>query len=131
MTALPIYPGTPPPAPVRSGQAVKSRDTGQREIDPAIFRRELDSRIRPSGITFSRHAAKRLQMRGIEITPQGMERIENAMDRAEEKGSRDALILAGPLALVVSVTNRTVVTVMNSENMQKSVVTNIDSAVLA
>jgi len=131
MTALPVHPGTPPLAPVKSGQTAKVRESRQREIDPAIFRRELDSRIRPSGITFSRHAAKRLQMRGIEITPQGMERIETAMNRAEEKGSRDSLILAGTLALVVSVTNRTVVTVMDSENMQESVVTNIDSAVLA
>jgi flagellar operon protein len=70
-------------------------------------------------------------MRGIQFTPQGLQRIEQAVDRAAEKGSRDALVVAGGLALVVSVENRTVVTVMSRDAMQESVVTNIDSAVFA
>ncbi len=131
MVTLPIYPGTPPPAPVNAQTAVRSRTAERTDVDPVAFRRELDSRIRPTGLTFSRHALKRLEMRGISITPEGLSRIEQAVDRAQEKGSRDALVIAGALSLVVSVTNRTVVTVMNSENMKDSVVTNIDSAVFA
>jgi hypothetical protein len=39
--------------------------------------------------------------------------------------------MAGPLAMVVNVASRTVITVMNQDSMQESVVTNIDSAVFA
>ncbi len=135
MAVLPIYPGTPPPIPTAEkagpGTATRIRGPRRTETDPGEFQRELDSRIKPSGLTFSRHAQKRLEMRGIMITPQGLERIEGAVDRAAEKGSRNALILAGAISLVVSVTNRTVVTVMNRESMEESLITNIDSAVFA
>jgi flagellar operon protein len=131
MTTLPIYPGTPPPAPVSSQQRTAETQRERVEIDPAIFRRELDSRIKPDRLTFSRHAQKRLQMRGIEFTPQGLKRIEEAVDKASEKGSRDAVVLAGDMTLVVNVKNRAVITVMGREDMQESVITNIDTAVFA
>jgi flagellar operon protein len=70
-------------------------------------------------------------MRGISFTPQGLERIKQAVAKAGEKGSRDAVVMAGALALVVNVPSRTVVTVMQRDSMQASVITNIDSAVFA
>jgi flagellar operon protein len=131
MTTLPIYPGTPPPAPAATRTGTVRGTAGRPEVDPGLFRRELDSLIRPEGLKFSRHAQKRLQMRGIEFTPQGIDRIEKAVDKAEQKGSRDVVVLAGDMALVVNVRNRAVVTVMNRDNMQESVITNIDTAVFA
>lgn len=131
MTALPILPGTPPPAPATAQPTRIVKDFRRTALDPGQFRRELDARIKPEGLTFSRHARKRLEMRGISFTPDGLKRIENAVDRLAGKGSRDALIIAGKLALVVGVDNRTVVTVMDQDNMHESVITNIDSAVFA
>ncbi len=131
MTAIPFNPGTPPPAPVSNRPATRVEPRPGQEVDPSSFQRVLDRQIRPDRLKFSGHAVKRLNLRGIQFTPQGLERIEQAVDRAADKGSRDALVLAGGLALVVSVENRTVVTVMNRDNMQESVVTNIDSAVFA
>ena len=57
-------------------------------------------------------------------------RLNKAVDTLAEKGSRDALVLMDKLALVVSVPNRTVVTVMSDNNVQDKVFTNIDSAVV-
>lgn len=131
MTVLPIHPGTPPPAPVGTEPARPTTAKPRVAPEQDAFRRELDGRVRPSRLTFSRHALKRLDMRGISFTPQGLERIEGAVDRAAEKGSRDALIVAGGLSLVVNIPNRTVVTVMSRDAMRESVVTNIDSAVFA
>jgi flagellar operon protein len=129
---LPINPGTPPLAPVQS-QPVSAPSRQKTYIDPGLFQRELDTRISPSApsLNFSRHAQKRLDMRGISFTPDGLKRIDNAVSKAAEKGGRDALVMAGELALVVNVPSRTVVTVMNRDSMQESVVTNIDSAVFA
>ena len=60
-----------------------------------------------------------------------MRRLETAVDRAQAKGSRDSLILLDDLALVVSVTNRTVVTAVNEASQRERVFTNIDSVVIA
>ncbi len=60
-----------------------------------------------------------------------MERLQGAVQRAANKGSRDALVLMDNLAMVVSVKNRTVVTVVDKDNLKQNVFTNIDSAVIA
>jgi flagellar operon protein len=53
------------------------------------------------------------------------------VDRAEEKGARDSLVLLRDMAFIVSVSNRTVVTAMDGERLKENVFTNIDSAVIA
>ena len=60
-----------------------------------------------------------------------MDRLNGAVQRAAGKGSRDALVLMDDLAMVVSITNRTVVTVVDKESLKQNVFTNIDSAVIA
>jgi flagellar operon protein len=60
-----------------------------------------------------------------------MNRLEDAVQRAADKGSRDALVLMDDLAMVVSVKNRTVITVVDKESLKQNVFTNIDSAVIA
>lgn len=82
-------------------------------------------------LKFSAHAQSRLQSRQIALEPQQMERLEGAVQRAATKGSKDALVLMDELAMVVSVKNKTVVTVVDKENLKQNVFTNIDSAVIA
>lgn len=131
MSVFPVNPGTPPPSPSRIQTTQRVLDRDHHDSAPGTFRRELDRLTTPEKVNFSRHAAKRLDMRGISFTPQGIERISNAIDRAAGKDSRDSLVIAGELALVVNVPSRTVLTVMNRDSMQESIVTNIDSAVFA
>lgn len=83
-----------------------------------------------AGLKFSAHAVDRMKSRGIAITPNEMKGIENAVERAASKGSRDTLVLAGENALIVSVKNKTVVTVMDRSAMRDNVFTNIDSTVV-
>ncbi len=82
-------------------------------------------------ITFSHHAQQRLRMRNIQLSSQQMERITNAIDRAANKGARDSLLLVDNIATVVSVENRTVITVVEGDSLKDNVFTNIDSAVIA
>ena len=82
-------------------------------------------------MSFSRHATKRLEQRGLEMDETRLDRLEQAVGRAAEKGSRDSLILLDELALVVSVHNRTVVTAMDETTSKEHVFTNIDSVVIA
>lgn len=89
----------------------------------------------PSGdgfaIQFSKHAAKRIEQRGLEIDGDRMARLERAVGQAAAKGSKDSLILMDEMALVVSVQNRTIVTAMDRQGGGDRVYTNIDSVVIA
>jgi flagellar operon protein len=84
-----------------------------------------------SSVQFSRHAAKRIEQRGLDMDAARLERLEQAVGRAADKGSRDSLILLDELALVVSVQQRTVVTAMDEAASKEHVFTNIDSVVIA
>lgn len=82
-------------------------------------------------LKFSAHAQTRLQSRNISLQPAQMTRLQDAVQKAESKGSRDSLVMMDDLAMVVSVKNRTVVTVVDRDSMKQNVFTNIDSAVIA
>ena len=84
-----------------------------------------------SELEFSKHALKRIEQRGLQMDAPRLDRLEQAVDRAEAKGSRDSLILLDELALVVSVQNRTVLTAMDESSRKEHVFTNIDSVVIA
>ena len=82
------------------------------------------------GIQMSKHAQERLHSRKIELSDDMLNRISNAVDKADTKGSRETLVLTDSAALVVSVKNRTVITVFDREHLREGVVTSIDSAVI-
>jgi len=82
-----------------------------------------------ASLKFSSHAVDRMRSRGISFAPETMVKIENAVQRAAAKGSKDTLVLADDSALIVSVKNNTVVTVMDRAAMKENVFTNIDSTV--
>lgn len=82
------------------------------------------------GIKFSNHAVERMRTRGISYSPEDLTKISDAVSRAAAKGSKDSLILMNESALIVSVKNNTVVTVMDKNALKENVFTNIDSTVV-
>lgn len=89
-----------------------------------------DTNLAEKGIKFSNHAIERMQSRGISFKADDMTKLNEAVDRAASKGSRDSLILMNDSALIVSVKNRTVVTVMDQAALKENVFTNIDSTIV-
>ena len=81
-------------------------------------------------IKISSHANKRLLERKIVLNDHDLEALGNAMDKAKSKGARESLMLYKNIALIASVTNRTVITAMDPKNSNENVFTNIDSAVI-
>lgn len=102
-------------------KASKARTTG--------FDQLLEKEI-SRGLKFSKHAQERLQSRNINLTPEEVERIQDAVTQARHKGARDSLIIMDRLALVVSVKNNTVITAVDDQSIKQNVFTNIDSAVI-
>ncbi len=82
------------------------------------------------GVKFSGHAVDRLKTRNIQLNNFDMLRLNDAVDMAADKGSRDSLVLMDGNAFVVSVKNKTVVTAMAGDQMKDNVITNIDSTVV-
>jgi flagellar operon protein len=98
--------------------------TPEREFK-TVLKEELQN------LKFSKHAMDRLESRNIALNDVDMTQLQNAVNRAEEKGAKDSLVLLRDLAFIVNVKNRMVVTAIDSERMKENVFTNIDSAVVA
>ena len=113
--------------PARGVEVFKER-TGVTETTGPSFDAVFQEELR--GLTFSRHAQERLQARKIQLNDVDLASLQNAVNRADEKGAKDSLVLMRDMAFIVSVKNRTVVTAMDSEHLKENVFTNIDSAVI-
>ncbi|MFZ4403377.1 MAG: TIGR02530 family flagellar biosynthesis protein [Pseudobdellovibrionaceae bacterium] len=106
------------------------------EESQGIVNSIVDNAILPSKdgfkdkMKFSNHAVERMRMRGISFNPQDIQRLNEAVDRAAAKGSKNSLILMNESALIVSVKNNTVVTVMDKNALKENVFTNIDSTIV-
>ncbi|HTX99587.1 MAG TPA: TIGR02530 family flagellar biosynthesis protein [Bacteroidota bacterium] len=90
-----------------------------------VLQRELE------GLKFSKHAQERLSARNITLNEADLSSLQQAVSKADEKGSQDSLILLRDTAFIVSVKNRTVVTAVDAAAAKNNVFTNIDSAVIA
>lgn len=81
-------------------------------------------------LKFSQHAIERMASRGISLRPEEMLKLNEAVEKAAQKGSKESLVIMGDNALIVSVKNKTVVTAMDRQAMRENVFTNIDSTVI-
>ena len=81
-------------------------------------------------IRFSKHAAARVEQRGIEVTDSLLKDLNQAVGKAREKGAKDVVVIGQQGAFIVNIPNNVVVTTMTSQEMKQNIFTNIDSAVL-
>lgn len=98
--------------------------------EKADFGALYDKEIQKTGLQFSKHAAMRMSERGVELTSKLAVDLKEAVDKARDKGAKDVVVIGSSSAFIVNVTNNTVVTTMNAQEMKNNIFTNIDSAVL-
>lgn len=106
--------------------APQHKSSSSKSSDQTSF----ESLLQNSLVRFSNHAVKRLEQRGLDLKPEQLQKIENAINDVAAKGGKESLILLKDMALIVNVNNRTVVTAMDGSNMKDNVFTQIDSAVI-
>lgn len=118
-----------PAAPTAPAQAARA---GRSAAAPG-FDALLGSKLAeaPQPVRWSAHAVQRLGQRQLAVTPEMQQRLEGAVDRLAAKGGREAIVMMDKLAVVVSVTNRTVITAVDQDGMKDQVFTNIDSAAIS
>lgn len=131
------------PGGVTSGTNEKSKlnPTGLNPTGPGSFQETLQNELSKTAamapgivqsqtLKFSNHAIDRMTSRGVFFSPAELNKIGEAVQRAAAKGSKDSLILTDNAALIVSVKNNTVVTVMDKAALKENVFTNIDSTIV-
>lgn len=112
---------------------ISSQKSGVQKTAPngGDFAGILQDRIRETGqVTFSKHALQRMDSRKIEVSPQLVSQMSDAVAKARDKGVKDALILSGSTAFIVNVPSGTVITTMSGGEMKDNIFTNIDGAVI-
>lgn len=115
---------TPVTNPKKSTNVDKSKktDTGFKKVLDETTRKGKDF------INISGHARQRMIDRGISLQEQDMKLISQGMNKLEEKGANESLMLYKDMAFIASAQNRTIITAMKNQEME--LVTNIDSAIL-
>jgi flagellar operon protein len=81
-------------------------------------------------LKFSAHAQQRLESRNISLTTDDVAKMNAMADKAAAKGAKQSLFMMRDVAMVVSITNRTVITAVDQSSMKENVFTNIDSAAI-
>jgi flagellar operon protein len=124
-----LAPGVAPTGPAAPAAPSAPQRGAAPATGPGSFSHALDQAN--GSLQFSKHALARVQRRGIELNQDTLQRLSDGARRAAGKGARDSLVLVDGTAFVVSVSNHTVITAVDSEHMKDNVFTNIDSAVIA
>lgn len=106
--------------------AVPFSDLLEKRLEPT----QQKSTIVAGELKFSAHAKARLQSRGIDLSPDDLLKMQEAVQKVNEKGSRESLVLTDKAAFVVSVKNNTVITAVDRNSLKDNVFTNIDSTVM-
>ncbi|MBU5454784.1 flagellar biosynthesis protein [Caproiciproducens sp. MSJ-32] len=81
-----------------------------------------------SDYTISKHAAERLS--NLNFTSEDMKVIGRGFKLAENKGSRNSVMLYKDVALIASIENKTLITAVEKERSKENIFTNVDSVVL-
>ncbi|SFT71173.1 flagellar operon protein [Selenomonas sp. GACV-9] len=118
-----MYLNTQPLLPLCQPASDKQQQVGKADFCGFLQEAQKD-------VNFSRHAADRLQERNIRLSNQDLVKLGDTVDRLARKGARESLIYMNDVALVVSVTNRTVITAMDGTSGNENIITNIDSAAI-
>lgn len=96
-----------------------------KESFKAILDKEIQSK---DTFKISNHAAERIK--DINLDDSDMKKINEGINIAEEKGSKNSVLLYKDVALVASIENRTIITAVQKERSKENIFTNIDSVVI-
>lgn len=80
------------------------------------------------GFTISKHAALRLN--NINLTEEDIRKIEKGFQIAKDKNSKNTVMIYKDFALIASVENKTLITVVEKERAKDNIFTNVDSVVI-
>ncbi|WP_294374538.1 TIGR02530 family flagellar biosynthesis protein [uncultured Clostridium sp.] len=87
-----------------------------------------DEKSKNEDFTVSKHAAQRLNE--INFTEEDMNEIKRGFQIAQDKNSKNTVMIYKDVALIASVENKTLITAVDKERAKDNVFTNVDSVVI-
>jgi len=112
--------------PVNTNPAIASHNIQNNNVS---FEGYLRESMASREVKFSKHAESRLQSRNINFSKEQKSKLDAAVNKADQKGIKDSLVMMDNVALVVNVKSRTVVTAMSNSEAKENIFTNIDGAI--
>ena len=122
-----IYLQSQPLLPISNSSSVSSSRSGTQH-SAASFANALETAEK--NVSFSQHALQRMESRNLDFSEQDLARLDDTVEKMAQKGAKESLIYMKDVALVVSVTNKTVITAMDGASAKENIFTNIDSAAI-
>jgi len=114
---------------IRSGNSQGGAPSANQPISGSgSFQEILNRQLHRNELSFSKHASMRTEERNIEMTSSDLTKLNDACDKASQKGIKDALVITDKAAFIVNAPNRVVITVIDKNEMKDNVFTNIDGA---
>ncbi|TCO79944.1 TIGR02530 family flagellar biosynthesis protein [Marinisporobacter balticus] len=114
---------------IQNIHATTQKITSKKVVQNKSFAQLLDHVVNKD-VKFSKHAIERLASRNIKLDNKEIFKIKEALNKANQKGIKETLILMNNKAFVASVQNKTIITVATDEQLKDNVFTNIDGAVI-
>lgn len=114
---------------VQSGQTQVKQQPAPMTQQGQSFEQILQ-KIKEKDIVVSKHASERINQRALNVTEKEWDQISQAMDKAERKGIKDAVIIMGERMMIANVPNRTVITASHITQLKDQIITNINGAII-
>ena len=103
--------------------------TGKRPERNGKFGQLLTEKLEQEKLRISRHASARMEERGVVLSEKMQADLSAAVETAQKKGARNALVVGDNSMFIVNVPGRVIVTAVTKDEMKENIFTNIDSAV--
>lgn len=119
--------------PVTTGNAIVPQQIQPQALQDekaGSFQKVLEQTVQKQELSFSKHAAERVAERDIELSTSGLERLNEGLKIAREKGLADALIMMDGSAFIISAKNSMVITALKDQELKGRAITNIDGTVI-
>lgn len=114
---------------VSYANGVSCANSGGGSVGFARVLSEAARQNKVQSLKITRHAEARLQDRNISLSDTQKEKIADALEKADQKGVRDALVMLDGLAIVANARSKTVITAVGEGDLRQNIFTNIDGAV--
>lgn len=82
------------------------------------------------GLRFSHHAQARLERDHLSLNPGEIQRMQQGLEKATQKGAKESLFLMDDKAFIVNIPQKIVITSIQRDRLKENVFTQIDSAVI-
>ncbi len=116
------HPADPKGTKIRAKEGTQKTESFDKVFESSVKEQEK--------VQFSAHAVERAQLRNISLDERQLARLDGGVEAVSDKGSREALVLIDNVAAVVSVDNKMVITIADTNTLKQNIFTNIDSAVI-